>query len=1165
MRIDRLLLTRYGHFTATDMDIAQQAPGMVVLLGQNEAGKSTLREAIGDLLFGIQERTTNNFIHRNDTLQIGAHLVSNRGEHLDFQRVKRRGNSVQDPQGRPLPDNLLQPFLDGADRSLFDTLFGLSQESLRTGGDQMLKAQGRLGEMIFGAAGGMRDLVTLLTGLNEEAKEIYTSRKRSSLPFYQSLDAWNNARRQVNQLLVGAEEWQQLQRDLAAAEQEQNRILDTSRLLQTERGRLERLRRIDPLWRELTTLQAELTQMATAPDLPEDAPARHRQATERLQRNRERRQERENDLLTARQEHQKLTINRPLLARADEINSLHEGRGAVIKARKDLPDLLGQQKRCGHRLENLARDLGQSWSAEEVMQRTPSGLTLEEVQRLIADWTRLDTEEQRTRERLLEAETELTHIQDKLATQQPPSDPTPLRLAIDQVHAMGDLPGRLERTRLTVASLERRLQESLERLPFWKGDAHQLARIPVPVAATVHRFEKEFETLIRRLERAGEHLAQATRQRDKIDHALAGFQADATMPTPETITLARQRRDLLWQKLHTFIAGGPWPQNDPPPTILAERYVREILAADLLADRRVMEAERLARYGSLQEELAQAQQEIAHAATELQTARQERDDHMTQWRQRWTFLAGEPGWPTEMSAWMVQREGVLRFLESLETARAEAHTLHQELEKSKLLLIQRLAPLLTVRDNAPDLATLMQHAQGILERLQREIDVWSGLHKERDRCQVLLTRENQRLAAIEQRQKKLQEQWLLTMKSLGLDDSVTVEAAGLALATWQNIRQEAEKWRDFEERVQGIRQEEKDYSRWVRSVAADVLPMDNNPGEESAILVTGQAIFDTLTLHREQAHRKKELEHHISRSTTIIQEADAEIALASAMLQTLRDQAGLPAEGDLATAIAQAERKRTLLRRIDDLTGRITTEADGATLDQALADMAGMDPEQIKREMDQLSRDLEALLPASSQAGERVQELRTRLAELTAGRGAAAANQDGNNALALLQQQAHRWMVLRTAAFLLGAGIDRYRQERQGPILERAGQLFGILTCGRFVGFHAEYDQKDTPILFGLRADKSTCPVTGMSDGTQDQLYLALRVAIIEAYGQRNEPLPFIADDLFVNFDDQRSAAGFDVLLQLARSTQILFLTHHHHLATLAEQRGGNRVTILQI
>ena len=64
-----------------------------------------------------------------------------------------------------------------------------------------------------------------------------------------------------------------------------------------------------------------------------------------------------------------------------------------------------------------------------------------------------------------------------------------------------------------------------------------------------------------------------------------------------------------------------------------------------------------------------------------------------------------------------------------------------------------------------------------------------------------------------------------------------------------------------------------------------------------------------------------------------------------------------------------------------------------------------------------------------------------------------------------------------------------------------------------------------------------------MSEGSTDQLFLALRLAAVEQSISSGVPLPFLADDLFVNFDDARARAGFQVLAELARSTQVLFFT----------------------
>ncbi len=96
-----------------------------------------------------------------------------------------------------------------------------------------------------------------------------------------------------------------------------------------------------------------------------------------------------------------------------------------------------------------------------------------------------------------------------------------------------------------------------------------------------------------------------------------------------------------------------------------------------------------------------------------------------------------------------------------------------------------------------------------------------------------------------------------------------------------------------------------------------------------------------------------------------------------------------------------------------------------------------------------------------------------------------------------------------------------------------------------------DYDGDD-PVLVGERPGGERVTVDGMSSGTRDQLYLALRLATVEQALERSEPLPFIVDDILVNFDDGRSRATLEVLAELARKTQVVMFTHHGHVVDLA-------------
>ena len=148
----------------------------------------------------------------------------------------------------------------------------------------------------------------------------------------------------------------------------------------------------------------------------------------------------------------------------------------------------------------------------------------------------------------------------------------------------------------------------------------------------------------------------------------------------------------------------------------------------------------------------------------------------------------------------------------------------------------------------------------------------------------------------------------------------------------------------------------------------------------------------------------------------------------------------------------------------------------------------------------------------------------------------------------------------------LREAVERYRKEHQGPVLDRAGDLFASLTAGSFAGLRADVDDKGQPVLLGVRADRTTLlKVEGMSEGTADQLYLALRLASLQAYLDDHEPMPLVVDDILVNFDNARALAALEALAGLSKRTQVLFFTHHEHLVDLARSSLPGNVLFVHL
>jgi uncharacterized protein YhaN len=161
------------------------------------------------------------------------------------------------------------------------------------------------------------------------------------------------------------------------------------------------------------------------------------------------------------------------------------------------------------------------------------------------------------------------------------------------------------------------------------------------------------------------------------------------------------------------------------------------------------------------------------------------------------------------------------------------------------------------------------------------------------------------------------------------------------------------------------------------------------------------------------------------------------------------------------------------------------------------------------------------------------------------------------------QDLARQWAVLRLASKLLSTSMERYRESQADPLLARASEYFSTLTNGSFVRLVQELDDQDAIRLKAERADGERLPTKALSEGSADQLYLAFRLAFIEDFCGRNEPLPFISDDVFQSFDDERKASGLKTLASGGQIFQPILFTHESKIVEIANDLLRDDVDVI--
>ena len=393
--------------------------------------------------------------------------------------------------------------------------------------------------------------------------------------------------------------------------------------------------------------------------------------------------------------------------------------------------------------------------------------------------------------------------------------------------------------------------------------------------------------------------------------------------------------------------------------------------------------------------------------------------------------------------------------------------------------------------------------------------------------------------------------WAKALVGTGI--ALDINDADGRLTAMDNVRQSIEAIDRLKRRIDDIGREAAEYNDDLTALASRLgQPTSDDPED----------VLQTLRSRSQQGQTAKQLLNEIaSLQSTRMTERDGAVAALDAAIAVLKPiylETSTTDPASLSEVIERSRSMRSDRATLAGLEAQIIRDGDGLALKELVASVEESDLDQLLARTETLARELLTLNAAISEAATNHGDAGRAFDDLEgAPRTAADAASDAEQARAEMAVQAEAYILKRAQAFTLKWAIEEYRLRHQDPMLVRASELFATLTVNRYSALRIELDGP-VPRLLGITDDGRTAvDVTGMSEGTTDQLFLSLRLAAVEQSVAAGIRLPFLADDLFVNFDDERSEAGFRVLAQLAQKTQVLFFTHHAHLAKIARKVVG--------
>jgi uncharacterized protein YhaN len=1135
MRLQRLELVRYGGWEGRVLDLGDGQPDLHLIVGPNEAGKSTLLSAIGDLLFGFPPRSSQDWRFDARDLRLAATVRDESGA-LSFVRRKGNKNTLLTPDGAVLDDAVLDPFLGGLDRPGFERLFGLDHARLRVGGQAILAGKDDAAQSLFEAGTGVTAVAARMRRFEEDCAELFKPSASNPL-INRLLRERQETQDRLRKATIGEAEWTKLHQRRGAAEEKREALIGEDEALAARATQIERLSRARAPLRRLSEARDEIARLGPVPALPIDAAdllprARTERATCReLEASHRAKRQR------ASGEAEAIVVSVDVLAAAPRIEALEETRSEIDRMRKDLPRKAADLDRVDAALAQARRTCGlataDDWPSPTWRRRARAHL---EAARSLTTrkqaWAEANRRSERESERAAEALS---------AMPQPAS-------ALELQEALGALqPEAFERVEATEAAsrrAERRAAEALAALGFTgSGEALAMLRLPSSAEVTEHEtaIREAAEALKDAKQAATTAQADALRQRVRMDALSAGGE----LPTTDVVSASRKARDQAFEDVRARLQGERRPDDVPA----AERLAAAIAQADRLADAREAASSQVTEYGLAASELRLAEGAAQSARTAIERAQEDGRLAEARWSDA-VLAAGLPqdlrpaGFPT----WKEARDRWLALRDDAEAAADAGRRDRQSLEAADARLSRALAQCGALPTD--DTATRLIEARAWATRLETATGARAALTARIEDFERAASQLSDEAAAIqgataaldEERERLLAEGHIAAGDGPPLADVLdALEGMSSDMGARPGLAHD----------VEGMRRDIAAFEDAARGLLAD-LARDG----EGATSDTVRRLAADLRQARGLAEQRRLLLQTVAEETEALEAVTRRLAAAQSVIDGLIAAVAVEAEDDLDAVLALIARRIAALDieaqavlELEDIRGSVRVE------DLSIA-AAELDEPQLAAERDSIEARRREIATERELIGGELREVILAIDNAGTDTVAADAHQSAAEIRASLSAHAERYVEAAASAALLRWLIERHRAATQAPLLERAGALFLNVTGGAFSGLALDYGDDDRPRITCMRADGARLGVEALSEGTRDQLFLALRLGSLQTRARGGTP-PLICDDLLVTSDDDRAGAILRVLHDASESVQVLVFSHHDHIVDVASRALG--------
>lgn len=151
---------------------------------------------------------------------------------------------------------------------------------------------------------------------------------------------------------------------------------------------------------------------------------------------------------------------------------------------------------------------------------------------------------------------------------------------------------------------------------------------------------------------------------------------------------------------------------------------------------------------------------------------------------------------------------------------------------------------------------------------------------------------------------------------------------------------------------------------------------------------------------------------------------------------------------------------------------------------------------------------------------------------------------------------------LRTALEVLEEASIEIKRDFAPVLNSNTSKIVSIITSQRYGDI--KVDENLIPRTTEPFANEIV-PISVLSGGTIDQMYLALRIALVKTMESKSEKLPLIMDEILAQYDDTRSLDTLKMLKELSSERQIILFTCKSREVDLVKFVCNSKINVIEL